>query len=472
MSTCTACGGEITPGSAFCDRCGTPVDAGSNAPYGGSTSQDDPTSVAGPYPPQGGGYGDQSYGSQPYGQGYDQGQGYGQGYNQGQGYDQGYGQGYSQGYPQAPGGYGGGFGPGGPGTPGGPGGKKGKGIWIVVGAVVLVLAIVAALTAFLVLRGNDDNDGDRDRDRDSDRDTSTGIELGTTNELDVTDGQVEVELEDVQADQLVLLAAEGNGDLGEPDVDANDFAMLETWEGDDPFAVWGAAEDGTQTITLDYTGDANTVELFVQVLDAEDLSPGDEVPVDDGAPIGAAFFDLEGADYDVPEGLFTTDVDEYFCGDGEGCYLYNETLAVATEPGLTLPEPDEPADEPTDEPTEPAGDLAEGQFPNGMTFNSPTTLADPTAAGEPALASLDFQVTTGGSMTVDATNLYPDLDIRIAVYDAEGNTVCSANDTEVFGDETCSYEAVPGTYTVLIAADVTDVLPSSVPDDYISVYLN
>ncbi|MDF9715204.1 zinc ribbon domain-containing protein [Nocardioides sp. ChNu-153] len=469
MTNCTACGHELPPDSAFCEECGTPSDATnvhgsgnhptqpfgatgspSYAPQGqyGGPSGEAPTTFSGAYgqggqggqagqgdqgapPPYGGGY------AAPQG-GYDQGQ-YGQGgYDQGQygqgGYDQG---GFNQGG-YGPGGYDGGEYGAPPGGAGGSGGN-GKRKWIIIWSIVALL-VVAAIVAVLMLtvfkgddNGGDDDPGGDDTSSTEGGDSGSGIELGAVNEVEMDGDEAVIEVE-AEAGQIIVLSSEQE-DLSDPTYDFDDFYVDEGWFEGAGVSGWDAAEDGTQEIRIAYDGDEDltSIEVYVDVIDAERIQPGDEVELADGAEVGAAIYEDTDGEYAVPSGMFT----DFFCSDGDECTLYGEVLAVVTDSGLTIEETDadpSPTDEPTTSGTPGAAVLPDGSTSGGTTMppGGASTTITATASGVITIELID--VAGGGSGGA--------IDFRLRVLDGARAELCNRDSS--YDDEECAIEVVEG----------------------------
>lgn len=440
MSTCAVCGHQMPHDAAFCDTCGTPADAthvaggpSPSSPSAPGDPGDAPTSVSGGLPPS------SSYGAPPGQQG-----GYGQAdaYGQSGGYD--------AGYPQSGGGYGGsgygGSGYGGSGYGGGYGGgygelgqpasgKGGRGKWLAVWGVVGVLVVgVLVVALVLVFTGNDDEDDDRDTaggggssstdgtdgTEGTDGPDGSGITLGEVNDVPVDDDKAVVRV-DADETQVVLLSSSDDLGIPFPDDAALEATSAEGWYGEEGFAAFVPERSGEQEVEFNVFGASDTVEIYVDVVDVETLSLGDDVPLVAGSPLGAAIYeDLSGA-YVLPEGMYISS-----CTSEAICNLQGTVLAVADRSRLT------PASAPNG---------------GGLWTEGGTTLETTMPAGGGNAA---FVATGSGSLTVFLENIAdPPVDFRLQVFDKHGNEMCNRDSS--FGDESCLISVRQGDqYSVVV----------------------
>lgn len=425
MSTCAVCGHQMPHDAAFCDTCGTPADAthvtGGPSPSGSADPGDAPTSVSGGLPPS------SSYGAPSGGQqgGYGQSGGYDAGYPQSGGYGQ------QGGYGQPGGGYGGGYGGGGYGEVGQPSPNRGggRGKWIAIWGVVGVLVVGVVITALVltVFKNNDDPGEADDPETTSTEGTegtdgpdAAGITLGEVNEIPVDDDTAVLTVE-ADESQIVLLSSSDDMGIPFPEDAAMQVTSAQGWYGEEGFAAFVPERSGEQEVEFNVFAGSDTVEVFVDVVDAETLELGDEVPLPAGAPMGAAIYeDLSGA-FVLPEGMYISS-----CTSDAICDLEGTVLAVADRSRLT------PAQAP-----EGAAVWGEGG----------TTLETTMPAGG---GNAPFVATTSGSLTVFLENIAdPAVDFRLQVFDKHGNEICNRDSS--FGDETCLVQVRQGDdYSVVV----------------------
>lgn len=134
----------------------------------------------------------------------------------------------------------------------------------------------------------------------------------------------------------------------------------------------------------------------------------------------------------------------------------------ADEPSDEESADDGPVDEPSDEPTAEGPDDDLGTGGNAGALISGETELDLSTSSQ---ATTELETSGSGPVNVYAINFYDDLDITLTVLDSEGAEVCSADDELEYGDETCSFDATPGTYTVV----VEDFYGNTSDDGYVSV---
>lgn len=395
MINCTVCGTQIPPGAAFCDNCGTPTD---------SSGGDEATAVGSAMPPHQGGHG--GYGGPQGSGGFDQG-GYGQG-----GYDQG---GYGGGYGS------GGYANGGFEQPGGSSGGKGK--WIAVWSALAVVLIAGIVTAVVLATSGGDDDADAAGGGDTSETTDEvsteptelaegEVALGQVAEYTATRDEFWLEFE-AERDQIVIIASEDALDysLYSP-VNHDASVFTNGWYVAGVFA-YQVPRSGPQEIEIESSID--TAEIFVDVIDAEDLNEGDEVEIAEGKPYGAALYNLDGI-YEVDEGLVLGSCSESPCG------VSQEVIGIAAEEGLA---PHEVA-------------AASAEFESGGTS---ADYAMPAGGG-----GVNFTVTEGGALVVSLENRTDgEVDFRLRVLESDGTEVCDA-DSAISSDENCFVELEPGTY--------------------------